>query len=78
MFQVGKSGATRSASEGLECGWVAGGGGGERLGPAFGPLIRTPATLQAPRPLGFTFHFCSSSMVINGYCSVRKTEMFSV
>ena len=69
MFQVGKSGATRSASERLECGWVAGGGGGERLGPAFGPLIRTPATLQAPRPLGFTFHFCSSSMVINGYCS---------
>lgn len=78
MFQVGKSGATGSASEGLECEWEAGGGGGERLGLAFGPLIHTPATLQAPRPLGFTFHFCSSSMVINGYCSVRKTEMFSV
>ena len=78
MFQVGKSGATRSASPGLECRWVAGGGGGERLGPAFCPLVCTPATLQAPRPLGFMFHFCSSSMVINGYCSVRKTEMFSV
>lgn len=78
MFQVGKSGATRSASLGLECGWVAGGGGGERLGPAFCPFVCTPTTLQAPRPLGFTFHFCSSSMVINGYCSMRKTEMFSV
>lgn len=31
-----------------------------------------PTTLQAPRPLGFTFHFCSNSMPVNGHCSVEK------
>lgn len=49
-----------------------GGGGGQKLSPDFRPPI--PTALQAPKPLGFTFHFCSSSMAINGHCSVEKDK----
>lgn len=34
----------------------------------------TPTILQSPRPLRFTFHFCSSSMDVNGHCSVEKDK----
>lgn len=50
MFQVGKSGATGSASEGLECEWEAGGGGERLVWPSV--PSSTPRNPQAPRPLG--------------------------
>lgn len=42
--------------------------------PLSSKSLPTPIPLQAPRPLGFTFHFCSSSMVVSGHCSVEKDK----
>lgn len=65
VSQTEKSPATESASK--RCRWLMGGSGGKRLS-------HPPKLSRLPRPLGFMFHFCSSSMAINGHCSVEKDK----
>lgn len=36
--------------------------------------LPTPTALQAPWPLGFVVHFCSSSMAVNSHCSMEKDK----
>lgn len=78
VFQMEEAAATGSAPGGWGRGGMQGGDGrwwGEALPRLLSPSsVPTPTPLQAPRSLGFAFHFCSSSMVVNGHCSMEKDK----